>query len=76
MNKNLNIRSNKMNRLREARFKKRKSQIQLFKETGIWPSRISYIENGYMRPHEEEEIRISNTLGFERSWLFPKENHL
>jgi len=63
-----------MNRVKEARFKKGKTQMQLFKETGMWPSRISYIENGYMRPREEEEIRISNTLGFERSWVFPRKD--
>jgi transcriptional regulator with XRE-family HTH domain len=62
-----------MNRLRETRFKKSKTQIQLFKVTGIWPSRISYIENGYMEAKEEEKKKLSEALGVEKNWLFPEE---
>ncbi len=75
MNKNLNIRNSRMkNRLKEARFKKGKSQIQLFKETSIWPSKISYIENGYWNPSEVEKEKLAKALGVERDWLFPKED--
>jgi len=62
-----------MNRLKEARFKKSKSQIQLFKETGIWTSKISYFENGYWIPTEEEKIRLANALDVKKDWLFPKD---
>jgi len=72
INKNLNMRNYKMNRLKEARFKKRKSQIQLFKETGIWPSKISYIENGYWNPSEEEKEKLAKALGVKKEWLFPE----
>ena len=64
-----------MNRIKEARFKKRKSQIQLFKETGIWPSKISYIENGYWNPSEAEKTKLANCLDVEKDWLFPKEDN-
>ena len=61
-----------MNRLKEIRFKKCKTQIQLFKDTGIWPSRVSYIENGYMEAKEAEKIKLSKALGVKKDWLFPK----
>lgn len=61
------------NRLKEARFKKGKSQLQLFKETNIWPARISYIENGRWNPTEREKIKLSNALGVDKDWLFPEE---
>ena len=64
-----------MNRVKEARFKKGKTQIQLFKETGMWPSRISYIENGYMKPSKKEKKKLTNALHVKVDWLFPKENH-
>ena len=59
-----------MNRLREARFKKRKSQLQLFKQTGIWPSKISYIENGYWNPSAKEKKKLARALGVTKDWLF------
>jgi len=62
----------KMNRLREARFKKNKTQIQLFIDTGICQSKISYIENGYWIASEEEKIKLANALGVEKDWLFPE----
>jgi len=61
------------NRLREARFKKGKSQLQLFKETNIWPARISYIQSGRWNPNEEEKIKLANALNVEVDWLFPPE---
>jgi len=72
MNKSLNIRKFKMNRLKEERFKKSKTQIQLFKETGIWPSKISYIENGYWNPSEKEKKKLARALGVTKYWLFLK----
>ena len=64
------------NRLKEARFKKGKSQLQLFKETNIWPARISYIENGRWNPSEKEKIKLADALNVEEDWLFPKENNI
>ena len=64
-----------MNRVKEARFKKGKTQIQLFKETSIWSSRISYIENGHMNPSEEEKKKLSDALDVKKDWLFPKEGN-
>lgn len=61
-----------MNKLKVARFKKGRTQIQLFKETGIWPSRISYIENGYMGAKEAEKTKLSKALGVKNDWLFPE----
>jgi transcriptional regulator with XRE-family HTH domain len=49
------------------------SQLILFKKTGIWPSRISYIENGHLPAKEEEKKKLSKALGVEIDWLFPLE---
>ncbi|MHA2217640.1 MAG: helix-turn-helix domain-containing protein [Candidatus Hodarchaeales archaeon] len=62
-----------MNRLKETRFRKGKTQIQLFKETGIWASRISYIENGYMKPRKKEKQMLAEALCVDENWLFPKQ---
>jgi len=48
----------------EARAKKRKTQWDLRKETGIHQSKISLIEHGYVEPSETEKIAIANALGF------------
>jgi transcriptional regulator with XRE-family HTH domain len=49
------------------------SQMLLFKKTGIWPSRISYIENGYMEPNDKEKSKLSKALEVEIEELFPLE---
>jgi transcriptional regulator with XRE-family HTH domain len=59
-----------MNRLKEARFKRNKSQLELYQEIGIWPSKISYIENGYWNPSEEEKEKLAKALGVKKDWLF------
>lgn len=61
-----------MNRLKEARMKKGISQLELYKESGVIPPRISNIECGHWIPSEEEKVKLANTLGVERDWLFPK----
>lgn len=63
-----------MNRLREARFKKKQTQLRLYLETGITPCVISWIENGRWNPSEEEKEKLAKALGVERDWLFPKED--
>jgi transcriptional regulator with XRE-family HTH domain len=47
--------------LREIRFKKRISQWELSRLTGVHQSRISLIENGH-RPKEDEKTRLANEL--------------
>jgi len=48
----------------EARAKKRKTQWDLRKETGIHQSKISLIEHGYVKPSETEKLAIASALGF------------
>ena len=60
------------NRLRQARFFKRKPQIKLWLETGIHYSTISRIENGYVQPTEEQKEKFAEALGVKKDWLFPK----
>jgi len=64
-----------MNRLREARSKRRKSQLKLYLETGVVPCIISWIENGRWNPSKEQKLKLANALGFEVSWMFPGENN-
>lgn len=47
--------------LREARFKTRISQWELAKQTGVFQSRISLIENGHPAK-EKEKVKISKAL--------------
>jgi len=63
-----------MNRLKEARFKKKQTQLRLYLETGITPCVISWIENGRWNPSDEEEAKLAKALSVERDWLFPKED--
>ena len=49
-------------KLREVRFKKRISQWELNKQTGVHQSRISLIENGHPAKKEEKQ-KIAEALG-------------
>ena len=62
-----------MNRLKEARFKKKQTQLRLYLETGITPCVISWIENGRWNPSEEEKEKLTKALGVTKDWLFPNE---
>ena len=68
------------NNLKRARFEKGLSQIQLFGLSGIWPSKISLLENGFLLPSPEEKRSLARALGVQVEWLFPsddsKENSL
>ena len=64
-----------MNRLKFARFITNKSQIQLFKETGIWPSRISYIENDHLVATKTEKQKLAIALDWEIKLLFPEDDN-
>jgi transcriptional regulator with XRE-family HTH domain len=59
-----------MNRLREARSKRRKSQLKLYLETGITPCVISWIENGRWNPTEIQKKKLAKALGVKKNWLF------
>jgi len=48
--------------LREARFRRRISQWELSKQTGVFQSRISLIENGHT-PKEVETVKLAKGLG-------------
>ncbi len=61
-----------MNRLREARLKIDKSQLQLMRETGIYFSTISRIERGWLSPTDEQKERLAKALKVSKKWLFPK----
>lgn len=60
-----------MNRLREARLKVDKSQLQLMKETGIYYATISRIEQGWLKPSEEQKKKLADALNVKINWLFP-----
>jgi len=62
-----------MSKLREVRFYKRVSQLELFKRTGVWPSKISAIENGLLEPSEREKRKLAKALKVAVAELFPKE---
>lgn len=61
-----------MNRLRKTRLMVDKSQLQLMKETDINFATISRIENGRLKPSEEQKRKLAKALNVNRSWLFPK----
>lgn len=48
----------------EARAKKRVTQWDLRKLVGISQSKVSLIENGFVKPSEEEKTAIAKALGF------------
>jgi DNA-binding XRE family transcriptional regulator len=50
--------------LREARFKRRKTQWDIQKSTGIRQSKFSLIERGYITPSDEEKRKIAEVLSF------------
>jgi len=60
-----------MNRLREARLRADKSQLQLMRETNIYFSTISRIERGWLKPTDEQKQKLSKALKVDKGWLFP-----
>lgn len=51
------------NKLREVRVLRRITQFQLRVSTGIHQSKISMIENGLIKPSEDERRRLAKALG-------------
>lgn len=52
-----------MNRLREKRFFKMVNQYKLASLAHVHQSRISLIENGYVKPRHDEKERLAKALG-------------
>lgn len=52
-----------MNNIKNMRFEKNITQIELYKRTGIWPSRLSLIENGHIEASDEEKGKLARALG-------------
>ena len=63
-----------MNRLRQARLKIDKTQLQLMKETGIYFATISKIERGWVKPTNKQKQKLAKALNAKMDWLFPKNN--
>jgi len=51
-----------MNVIKKKRFEKGLSQIEIYKITGIWPSRLSLIENGHVIPSMLERKNLADLL--------------
>ena len=49
--------------LREIRFKKRKTQYDICKFSGVSQSKISLIERGYVSPTRKEKLAIAKAVG-------------
>jgi transcriptional regulator with XRE-family HTH domain len=60
-----------MNRLKEFRKSKQLSQLKLAMATGIAPTEISRIENGWIRPYPGWRKRLAEALGVTEAELFP-----
>jgi transcriptional regulator with XRE-family HTH domain len=60
-----------MNRLRDVRVLKRFSQMQLRLLTGVNQTKISWIENGFVKPKPEEKIKLARALGVSPEEIFP-----
>ncbi len=60
-----------MNQLKAKRFLTKKSQYQIALETGIFQSRISLIENGFVKPKAEEKKLLAESLEATLEELFP-----
>ena len=61
-----------MNRLRQARLRIDKSQLELMRETGIYFSTISRIERDWLMPTEEQMEKLAKALNVKKDWLFPE----
>jgi transcriptional regulator with XRE-family HTH domain len=57
-----------------TRLRQRLSQVELFRMSGIWPSRISYFEHGLFEPSAKEKGKLSKALKVKSAWLFPKKS--
>ncbi len=63
-----------MNKLKLCRLLTEKTPDQLMAETGIHQTKISRIENGYLKPNEREKYLLARELGCKPRELFELEN--
>lgn len=61
-----------MNNLRKLRRAADRSQVWLWKRTGIHFSMISMIERGWQRPTEKQKKKLAKALGVTVESLFPE----
>jgi len=59
-----------MRQLKKVRILNGKRQIDVFNEIGIWPARLSMIENGLIRPRKLEIHKLSKLYGTSPEQLF------
>ncbi len=59
-----------MTSLKKVRILSGKRQIDIFNEIGIWPARLSMIENGLIRPRKQEISKLSKLYGISPEQLF------
>lgn len=62
-----------MNRLKEFRKQRELSQLRLAMVTGIAPTEISRIENGWLRAYPGWRKRLARALGTTELELFPED---
>jgi len=62
-----------VNTLKKVRKERGLSQLRLAMVTGIAPTEISRIENGWIRPWPGWRKRLARALGVTESELFPDE---
>jgi transcriptional regulator with XRE-family HTH domain len=58
------------NQLRSIRKKQKISQARLMGMSGVNQTRISFIENGYIKGTSEERARLANALDLKTSEIF------
>lgn len=58
--------------LRIRRFTLQKTQDDIYKETGVYPSRLSRIERNFIKPTKQEEELLAEVLDSTVDELFPK----
>ena len=61
-----------MNRLKMVRLLKGFTQVKLMRACGIFHTSISRFENGWILPSNEQKSALSDALGVDKDWLFPK----
>jgi transcriptional regulator with XRE-family HTH domain len=61
------------NKLKQVRNERGLSQLRLALLTGIAPSELSRIENGWIRPYPGWRKRLARALGTTEAELFPAE---
>ena len=60
-----------MNRLKEIRKRRGLSQLKLAHLTGIQPSEISRVENGWLIPYPSWRKRLADALDITEAEVFP-----